>query len=191
MASEPVSPQYPSPPRIVDKTIPLDQANLYGLVLGPVLALLIIVPFSLRWGWIATWTGLRDFLSPIYIFILVFIASILIHEGLHALGWGLIGRTGWKNMEFGIQSLTPYAHCTVAMPARAYRIGAALPGLVLGVVPGIVSFFNGSGWLMVYGAFMLLAAAGDVMVLWLLRGVPASALVQDHPSEAGCQVILD
>jgi len=31
-----------------------------------------------------------------------------------------------------------------------------------------------------------MAAVGDAMVLWLLRGVPGDTLVEDHPDRVGC-----
>jgi hypothetical protein len=34
-----------------------------------------------------------------------------------------------------------------------------------------------------------LAAGGDALILWLLRGVPAGRLVRDHPSKPGCLVL--
>jgi hypothetical protein len=33
------------------------------------------------------------------------------------------------------------------------------------------------------------AAAGDFLILWILRGVPAGAWVQDHPQQVGCLVV--
>ena len=64
----------------------------------------------------------------------------------------------------------------------------ALPGLVLGVLPTAVSWLLGSGALVLFGSLMLITALGDLMILWLIRDVPAGRLVLDHPSEAGCLV---
>lgn len=194
MASEPVTPQYPDPTRVVNKSISLEKANLYGLFLSPPLLALILIPFALRWGWQALfrWRSELD-LSPVtvlLIFVVLFLISIVVHELLHAVGWAMAGGVGWKAIEFGVKSLTPYAHAMKMMSARGYRIGAALPGVVLGVIPGLVGILTGVGWLALYGALMLISAVGDVMVLWLLWGVPGDAMVLDHPSEAGCQVVL-
>jgi hypothetical protein len=46
----------------------------------------------------------------------------------------------------------------------------------------------GSGGWTVYGVIFLIAAAGDFIVLWVLRGVPGDVLVEDHPTRAGCYV---
>lgn len=194
MASEPVAPQHPDPTRVVNKSISLEKANLYGLFLAPFLLGIILIPFSLRWGWDALFTWREEMnlsvVGALAVFILAFAVSVIVHEMLHALGWMIAGRIRWKQMEFGIQTLTPYAHTALAMPARAYRIGAALPGVLLGVIPGLIAVVIGSGWLALYGAIMLMSAVGDIMVLWLLRDVPGDSMALDHPSEAGCQVIL-
>jgi hypothetical protein len=34
-----------------------------------------------------------------------------------------------------------------------------------------------------------LAAGGDLMVLWLIRGVRRGQFVQDHPTQVGCYLI--
>lgn len=94
-------------------------------------------------------------------------------------------------MSFGInwRTLTPYAHIKVPITARAYRWGAFMPGLVLGLIPCLIAVLTGSGWLLVVGAVFILVAGGDFLVLWLLRGVPAGALVEDHPTAIGCRVV--
>ena len=120
----------------------------------------------------------------------VFIASIFVHEGLHALGWMFFGSVPASEISFGVKMGTPYTHASVPMAAGGYRLGAALPGVVLGVVPVVTSWLIGDGALMLYGALMLFTAMGDAMVLWLLRDVPPETLVRDHPSEAGCQILL-
>ena len=94
-------------------------------------------------------------------------------------------------MRLGFQwkVLTPYAHCTVPMPARPYRIGAAVPGIALGIVPIAAATALGNGPLLAFGLFFLLAAGGDALILWLLRDVPGDRLVEDHPTRAGCYVL--
>jgi hypothetical protein len=74
------------------------------------------------------------------------------------------------------------------MQASAYRIGVAMPLLVLGVVPYCVSLVIGSPWLLWFGFVFITAATGDILVLWLLRGIDGKTLVEDHPSNAGCYV---
>jgi hypothetical protein len=69
-----------------------------------------------------------------------------------------------------------------------YRIGAAAPGFLLGIIPWLISLFNGSLLLFFFGLAYTSAAGGDFLVLWLLRPVKPNTLVEDHPSNAGCYV---
>lgn len=83
----------------------------------------------------------------------------------------------------------PYAHAIDPMHAKAYRIGAAAPGLVLGAVPAAIGLAIGSAGWTVWGGAMLLVAAGDFIVIATLRGVPPTAAVKDHPVRVGCEIV--
>jgi hypothetical protein len=87
------------------------------------------------------------------------------------------------------KALTPFAQCTIPTRARSYRLAIALPGLVLGILPVLFGLSTGAWLATFYGFLMLVAAAGDLLVLWILRGVPAGAWVQDHPRQVGCLVV--
>jgi hypothetical protein len=75
------------------------------------------------------------------------------------------------------------------MTARAYRTAVLLPGIILGVLPAIVGLLIGSFWLTLFGAIMVMAAGGDLAVLLAVRDVPATAIVRDHPTKPGCEVL--
>ena len=75
------------------------------------------------------------------------------------------------------------------MRARVYRWAVAMPGLVLGLFPSLVGIATGNGWVLLFGLFFFFAAAGDALILWLLRGVGGNELVEDHPERAVCYVI--
>ncbi len=175
----------------VDLTFSFAQANLWSIPVMVGVEALIAVPFALLWGWPALFAGARAAFGNLLIFVAVLGAGIFVHEGLHALGWLLAGRVARRDIAFGLKSLTPYAHCKVPMRARAYRIGGALPGVALGVLPALIGIFTGAGWLAAWGALFAMTAAGDWMILWLLRRTPADALVSDHPTMAGCEVWLE
>lgn len=118
------------------------------------------------------------------------LVSIVLHEGLHALGWMLFGRVSPRAISFGFDraSLSPYAHVEVPMRATPYRIGAVLPLIVLGVLPFVWGMSAANGLAVMYGALMISAAVGDIFVLWVIRSVQSDAMVLDHPSRAGCYV---
>ena len=160
-----------------------------GALLAPI-ALLSIGPHLALWG-------LPEAPFPsapvsIFLFCGAFVLGVLFHEGLHGLGH-VRGEASWNDVQFGMhwKALTPFAQCTVPTRARSYRIAIALPGLVLGVVPVGLGVATGTWLATFYGFLMLVAAAGDFLILWILRGVPAGAWVQDHPQQVGCLVVAE
>jgi hypothetical protein len=88
-----------------------------------------------------------------------------------------------------VQSLTPYAHLKEPIEVNAYRWGAFMPGLVLGLLPALVGILTGNGFLIAFGLLFVSAAGGDLLILWLIRKVPAGRMVEDHPTNAGCYVL--
>ena len=143
--------------------------------------------------------GFDNFLSTTFntntlIFALpVIILFIIAHEIIHAIGWIVFGRFSPKHINFGIDraTLSPYAHAKIPMSANAYRIGAALPGIITGVFPIIYGLQTSNGAITLLGAFMTSSAVGDIYVLWVIREVKSDAIILDHPSQAGCFVKLE
>jgi hypothetical protein len=162
-------------------------ATLYSLLL---LALPITL-FMLVYGWSRFWNNAfsLDFIA----LLLIFIAAVILHEAIHAVGWKVFGGLAWSDLTFGIdrKTLSPYCHARAPMRAQAYRIGAALPGILTGIVPALVGIVFADAALTLLSAVMVSAAVGDALVLWVIRDVPPQAWVLDHPKNAGCYVKLD
>ncbi len=121
----------------------------------------------------------------------MFAVGIVLHELIHGLAWMYFGEKPRSAITYGfkLKTLTPYAHCDEPMDVHAYRLGAAMPGLLLGLVPWLAGVATGNGSVLIFGFIFTLAALGDAMILWLIRGVAPGSLVLDHPTEAGCYVI--
>ena len=173
-----------------DLSISILAANIYGTIAGLLPTLVIVALFSLRWlGRIVpqgslSFQGTGGFL----LFLAVLVVGIVVHEGLHALGWILFAGQARDTIKFGFKQLTPYAHARQPMPITGYRLAILLPGLLLGIVPALVAIATGSTFLLAVGVFFTFTAGGDFLILWLLRRVPRSARVQDHPERVGCYV---
>ncbi|MCC7452373.1 MAG: DUF3267 domain-containing protein [Anaerolineae bacterium] len=172
------------PPTIIDKTLSPALVNILGIVLMPILGVLAVIPYWLIWREMALSALDVEFI------VIAIIPSIFIHEGLHWVGYRL-GGAAWRDVKFGFQikGLMPYAHCRVPLTAAGYRLGVALPALVLGAMPTIIGTATGSSTLTAYGAMMIIAAVGDLIVLAMLLPIPGNARVQDHPSRPGFQVL--
>ena len=166
------------------------QANVAALVgVLPGLAALVVV-YGLVWGWGALGDGFNDLIEPLWRFVLLFAGGVLAHEALHGIAWRLAGaERGSVRLGFQLKTLTPYAHSSAPMTARAYRIGALTPGVLLGVIPALAGLALGAGAVFWFGLLFTLAAGGDALILWLLRGVDGRRLVADHPTKPGCLVL--
>jgi hypothetical protein len=166
------------------------RANAWALLgLGPAIVLLLGGFLALH-GWRPLYAATDAFFNAPLVPLLVFVAGVVAHEALHALAWKAASGLPWREIRLGFQwkTLTPYAHARAPMTARAYRVGAATPGVVLGLVPAAVGLATGGGGWMLFGLLFTLAAGGDALILWLLRGVAPGRLVEDHPARAGCYV---
>jgi hypothetical protein len=166
------------------------RANVEGLIFASVVLSGMVIGYELLWSpadypmdalldahWVAFLGGL--------------IGSIAAHELLHGVGFRMFGKVPWREIRFGVRwrVLIAYAHTPVAMRARGYRWSAALPGIVLGLVPAAAGMLLAIPELAMYGALMLAGAGGDATVLRMIRYLPPDALVQDHSVRCGCAVV--
>ncbi|HEU5170913.1 MAG TPA: DUF3267 domain-containing protein [Gemmatimonadales bacterium] len=131
------------------------------------------------------------FLGHTWLWIGALVVGVAGHELLHGLAWAAASGQPLRVIRFGVnwRALAPHARCTVPLPASAYRFGAAAPGVVLGIIPALAGSSTGHGGVAAFGWFMTLAAGGDFVVLWLIRNLPGSTMLQDHPTRAGCVVL--
>ena len=169
-----------------DVSISMSDASLKAMLLVVPMAILQVIPFF----WLhPSFTLPAGTYITIFGFLLIF--GILVHELIHMFAWMLFAKKPLKAFKLGFQwkALMPYAHCKEPMDIRPYRIGAFAPGLVLGILPWLISLFTGDILLMAYGFLYTVAASGDFLILWLIRKIKPNTLVEDHPTNAGCYVI--
>jgi hypothetical protein len=172
-----------------DRSISLLRANYLMVFFAVPAVLLPVWIYGMMWSWLRVVRFVTG-TSALWLVAAV-VGGIVTHELLHAWAWALAAHRPVRGMRFGFdwKTITPYAHCPDAMPARAYRIGAVTPLIALGVLPTVVALATGSPALLGFGLFFTFAAGGDMLILWLLRDTPAGALVEDHPHRAGCYVL--
>jgi hypothetical protein len=172
-----------------DRTIEPGRGTALSLVLSLGIALLVLLPYHFIWSLSPIAQGWRD--TSAGVVFLAFVLGLVVHELIHAVTWFLAGRLTWSSIAFGVNwsVLTPFAHAKVPLPINAYRIGAAMPGLLLGVIPVLLGVALGWPRLFMFGGAFLGLAAGDLLILMVLAKVPSGALVQDHPSRFGCSVL--
>lgn len=164
------------------KTISILWANLLAVVLFAVVAVA---------GWAimySLWDNLHFGGIDSLIFLVGIVLGLVVHELVHGVTWLLLLKKGFSHLSFGLMTGAVYCHIDVPMDKRKYVIGALMPLLLVGVVPWVAAILSGSLTWMLVGAVMISGAIGDIMIVWTLRSEPASTLVYDHPSEAGCYV---
>lgn len=171
-----------------DRSISMELAYTIAIGFIPIAAVIVWLPYWLIWSSNSYSFTITLSLVDLLPLVSVGVFSIAAHEAIHGLGAAWFGRVPRSAIRFGIRrsTLTPYTHCEVPMSASAYRKVIALPGLVLGALPAALGIALGIGWLSLYGLLMMIAAGGDLAILWAIRKVPAKALVMDHPERAGC-----
>ncbi|MGQ1890424.1 DUF3267 domain-containing protein [Thermophagus sp. OGC60D27] len=130
-------------------------------------------------------------LYDVFLFMILLIVGVPMHELLHALIFGVFARGGFKSVKIGWDrsTYTPYCHCSAPIRVLYYRLGALLPLIILGVVPFVGSLFLGSfGWWL-FGYIYIIAAGGDLVALKMLKSIPAHTKVLDHPHKMGFFVL--
>lgn len=168
-----------------EKIIDIYKASKLAFILFVVAGLLFGIPF-----YILRSPEFTFLWQDILIFVLLLIGGIVLHELIHGLFFGLFAKHKFRSIRFGVlwEYLAPYCHCTEPLKLRHYVVGALMPAFILGLIPAVVSLFNGNLMSLILGVFFISAAAGDFMVVWILRKESPDNFVLDHPSEAGCYI---
>ncbi len=186
-AIEPLEPSV----ELEDRTISFGWANVIAFLIIPISFALFFAPYFWLWGEFPT-DPLR-FFSTLGLFgvFFVFLISIFIHELLHGVGYTAVGKVSWSDVKFGFswKGLAPYAHCKAPMTASAYKTAVALPGIILGLIPAVIGILLGNWGFLLYGFAMFITAGGDIAILLAIWSLDGQTIVQDHPSEVGCQIV--
>jgi len=175
-------------------TIDLVWANVFAILTLVPIIIVFGLPYYLVWG-----LGSSEFMDSIMPIDIAFgsfyafgclIIGIIIHELIHGLSWVGFTKNGFKSIKFGVlwKMLTPYCHCKEPLKVKHYIFGAITPAIILGILPAIIAIGIGSFGLLSFGMFFTMAAAGDFLIINLIRKENWNDLVQDHPSEAGCYI---
>lgn len=177
------------PPGGRDLSLSMRQVNLMAIPVAVIPALLIVLLYAGVHGWGGFKGTVSIFRQP-GISLTILAGGIILHELLHGAAWAYYGQKQLSAITFGVHwaTLTPYAHCREALTVEAYRIGALVPAIVLGLLPSLLAVFGGIPWLLFPGILFSAAAGGDLLIIWLLRKERGTSMVLDHPDRAGCIV---
>ena len=175
-------------------TINLFWANIFSFLILVPIALIFGLPYYLLWiddidAFFSLW---KDKISSIGLlgFFLVTIFGVIIHELIHGVTWARYTDNGFKSIKFGVlwKMLTPYCHCKELLRVKHYAMGAIAPAIILGFIPSVVAIIIGNFGLLIFGLVFTVVAAGEFLIINLLRKENKDYFVEDHPSEAGCYI---
>lgn len=168
-----------------DLSVSMAYANIVVLFIGIPIVILQFLLFSMLHS-----AEKMEITWNLPIFLAIAFAGIVLHEIIHGITWMFFGKKPLSTITFGFQwkTLTPYAHLKEPVHVNAYRIGTLMPGLIVGLLPFVLSLWLGNGNLFWFSLIHITAAGGDWLILWTLRNIKNEALVEDHPSRAGCYV---
>lgn len=168
-------------------------AQLYIRLMG-LLLMVLVVPFIIihskafsiyfsNFKWLI-------FLQDIFLFVIIIFIGIILHELIHGLTWALFVKERLSAIKFGIlkEYLTPYCHCKGFLRVKHYITGAIMPAILLGVLPTLWAFINGSVMIFFLGVYFIVAASGDFLIIYLLRNEGYNNYVKDHETKPGCIV---
>jgi len=172
------------------------ELTLSGIKLNIVVFFMVAPIWFLVSGGFVYWVGWHHYWNEIsqalhFKIVIILFGGVLVHELLHAITWMVLNGKGFRNVWFGFNSysFTPYTHFRRPMKVWKYALGGAMPGLLMGVIPGLLSYFLKSATLNFIGFLFLWTAGGDIISLWTLRKLNSNQYVQDHPEKMGCIVI--
>ncbi len=140
------------------------QAKAIAFAVTLALATVILGAYWLMWSSTSLGAALTYVFSPA-VFLPGLVASFVVHEILHGVGWAGFGRLRSPAIRFTLKGVLPRAHCPASISAAAYRLGLLFPGLALGVIPALLGLVIGHGVLTVWGAIMIALTGGDLAAL--------------------------
>lgn len=180
------------------------KVNLMGFILISPIAVLMIIPFWLKWNeqakvslkMIKTLLSFFDnrLLDTVIIVIapsVLIIIGIIIHELIHGFFMVIFSKEGMKSVKLGIikRSFIFYAHCKEPLSAKNMLIISLAPFVFLGLIPSIYAFISGNLTFWFFGFSMTVGAVGDLIYAFLILKAGLGKMLLDHDSEVGFKII--
>lgn len=166
-------------------TLSIGKTNLYAFFMIFPISAITFLPYILIWNFETFWIGAKEFKN---LFAPIFIFGIIVHELLHGITWALFAKKGFQSIKFGINGLTPYCHCKEPLKANHYRLGGAMPLIIMGIAPSIAGLIFHNGLYLCIGIFFIWTAGGDIISLFMLRKLGKNVMISDHPDKMGFYV---
>ncbi|GKV57701.1 diaminopimelate epimerase [Sporosarcina sp. NCCP-2222] len=169
--------ELPAPDHVIDIDLPkVTKSGILWTIGSFILLIAILVVVKGEFSFTFSLWGLL-------LFIIGYVALIVLHEAFHLLGFRIFGGVPWKRMVVGVNLKLGIAYATTDKPMTnsAIRKALLLPFWTTGIVPGLIGLYLDSGILVGLAAFLIGGAAGDFAMYKELRKLPDDWLVKDDP----------
>lgn len=174
--------------KVKDGTVSMVQANIMGIIFGLMLSIPICLVYYLKFGYLFVEPEPNS-VEQIIVGIL-FLASFVIHEGIHGLCMYLFNGKNASLIEFGFISGNPYCTCQSPISKAKYITFALMPTLVLEVIFTITAFHFGNIWWLALVIGNAFGSGGDFTNIWnVLKFKHKNMKVIDHPYKCGFFVL--
>ena len=169
----------------------LRKTNIMATVIG---IAFFILASMLYW---ITGHGITDMtIGKIVAYLVIFFVLIILHELIHGATWAIFAPRGFHSIEFGYirKTMNPYATCAEPMSKGTYILGAAMPTILLGILPLIFCFLHPDNHSLIFllAASMTVSGLGDMAIIWKIlrhRKKGEEEKYLDHPYEAGVVIL--
>lgn len=169
-----------------DATVPAPKLLGYGLGISGIMAIGGYLYYFSEWA--SSEAELESFASSSSILLLLLmLASMAVHELLHAVGLWISAGGTWKStirISASLQYFTVYCHCKKPVKALGSFISTVMPFLFLGISLYPVAFLLGNRMLLYLSLFNIIISGGDLLVCGLLI-FRRPQWVLDHPEKCG------
>ena len=171
-----------------DLSVDGNTANKMALLTGVIPSAVFVLLFGLLHGW----EKFKD--VDLLLILVVFLISIIVHEGIHGLFFGMFAKSHFKSIEFGIiwKSMNPYCYCGEPLSRKHYLTGLLMPGIILGCSTGMLGLITGNASLILFSVFSLFAAGGDIYIAWMIMKTSKKGREEkylDHPDKPGVMML--
>lgn len=188
----------------IEIRVSMDELQSLSLKLAVGLFPASLLLFSYLWGFSDSLAFLGNIHDSLFVWTLklvqvvsLFVVSLFIgtalHEGIHALFFAPFLKSGFRGLKFGYmaEKMAPYVHLLEPISITGFRIGAAAPGLLVGLLPLIAGLWFGVLSLLLFGLIFTLGAVGDLMLLIKTAHLDTDYTIRDMSDDIGLFAFKD
>ncbi|NLW88272.1 MAG: DUF3267 domain-containing protein [Clostridiaceae bacterium] len=179
-------------------TIGALRVNLLAFIVSLPFAVVYIAVYAYAYPRISHFTFFSSLSESAYfipfffiMFFLVLFTLVTAHEVIHAIIFVPFCIKKWRGILFRFRLLTPYAHCTEAIPIRAFQFAMIAPALFLSLPISILSVVWGSPFSFLITLIIIFSSGGDFVALILtLRHRVRGTFILDEPDSTSYSVYI-